>query len=302
MKHLIVIAGPTGVGKTNTAICIAQHFKTEIVSADSRQIFMETKIGTAVPTDEELQAAKHYLIGTHHISEYYNAWLYEQEALKTITHIFENHDIAILAGGSGLYVDAVCNGIDEIPDIDPSLREKVNQQFEAEGIIGLRQTLKLLDPEYYSIVDLQNPVRLKRAIEICLQAGKPYSELRQSQKRNRPFNIIKIALNLPREKLYERINLRVNQMISSGLEQEVKQLEPLKECMALKTVGYREFFDYFDGKCTKEEAIEKIKQNTRKYAKKQITWLKRNNDYTWFLPTELPQIIAHISTQIEKNK
>ena len=302
MKHLIVIAGPTGVGKTKTAICLAQHFKTEIVSADSRQIFMETKIGTAVPSDEELQAAKHYLIGTRHISEYTNAWLYEQEALEPITHIFENHDIAILAGGSGLYVDAVCSGIDEIPDIEPSLRKKVNQQFEAEGVMGLRQTLKLLDPEYYSIVDLQNPVRLKRAIEICLQAGKPYSELRQSQKRNRPFNIIKVALNLPREELYERINLRVDQMIASGLEQEVKQLEPLKECMALKTVGYRESFDYFDAKCTKEEAIEKIKQNTRKYAKKQITWLKRNNDYTWFSPTNLPQIIAHISTQIEKIK
>jgi len=302
MKHLIVIAGPTGVGKTKTAICLAQHFKTEIVSADSRQIFMETKIGTAVPSDEELQAVKHYLIRTRHITEYYNAWLYEQEALETITHIFENHDIAILAGGSGLYVDAVCSGIDEIPDIEPSLRKKVNQQFEAEGVMGLRQTLKLLDPEYYSIVDLQNPVRLKRAIEICLQAGKPYSELRQSQKRNRPFNIIKVALNLPREELYERINLRVDQMIASGLEQEVKQLEPLKECMALKTVGYRESFDYFDAKCTKEEAIEKIKQNTRKYAKKQITWLKRNNDYTWFSPTNLPQIIAHISTQIEKIK
>lgn len=300
MKHLLVIVGPTGVGKTKTAISLAQHFNTEIVSADSRQIFMETKIGTAVPSEEELQAAKHYLIGTHHITEYYNAWMYEQEALNIITHIFENHDIAILVGGSGLYVDAVCSGIDEIPDIEPSLREKINDQFNTEGIASLRQTLKHLDPEYYSTVDLQNPARLKRAIEICLQTGKPYSQLRTSQKKNRPFNIIKIALNVPREELYERINLRVDQMIFSGLEQEAKNLEPQKDCVALKTVGYREFFDFFEKTCTKEEAIEKIKQNTRNYAKKQITWLKRKNDYTWFLPTDLPQIITHITTEIEK--
>ena len=300
MKHLLVIVGPTGVGKTKTAISLAQHFNTEIVSADSRQIFMETKIGTAVPSEEELQAAKHYLIGTHHITEYYNAWMYEQEALNIITHIFENHDIAILVGGSGLYVDAVCSGIDEIPDIEPSLREKINDQFNTEGIASLRQTLKHLDPEYYSTVDLQNPARLKRAIEICLQTGKPYSQLRTSQKKNRPFNIIKIALNVPREELYERINLRVDQMIFSGLEQEAKNLEPQKDCVALKTVGYREFFDFFEKTCTKEKAIEKIKQNTRNYAKKQITWLKRKNDCTWFLPTDLPQIITHITTEIEK--
>lgn len=298
MNNLIVIAGPTAVGKTKTAIEVAKHFKTEIISADSRQIFIEPHIGTAVPSDEELSQVKHYLIGTKHVTDNYNAWIYEQEALETIQSIFRTHNVAVLVGGSGLYIDAVCNGIDEIPDIDPELRATINAEFENNGILSLRKTLQRLDPEYYEIVDLSNPVRLKRAIEICLQAGKPYSELRKSQKKQRPFNCIKIALNLPREELYEKINSRVDQMVAQGLEAEVRQLEDFQECMALKTVGYREFFDYFNGKCTKEEAIEKIKQNTRKYAKKQITWIKRTNDYTWFSPYETEKIIAHISASI----
>ena len=299
MKTLVVIAGPTAVGKTQMAIRVAQHFKTEIISADSRQIFTEPRIGTAYPSDEELSAVTHHLVGTHHVTEYYNAWKFEHEAIEIAERLFENHDVVVLAGGSGLYIDAVCNGIDEIPDIDAELRENINRQFEENGIEHLRQTLKHLDTEYYEIVDLSNPARLKRAIEICIQTGKPYSQLRKEQKVVRPFSIIKIALNLPREELYSRINTRVDAMISDGLEFEVRSLVPYKDCMALKTVGYREFFDYFDGKCTREEVIEKIKQNTRKYAKKQITWIKRSNDYKWFSPMETTEIIAYIEQCIK---
>jgi tRNA dimethylallyltransferase len=298
MKTLVVIAGPTGVGKTKTGIRVAQHFNTEIISADSRQIFMETKIGTAVPSNEELSLAKHHLIQTRHITEYYNAWMFEQDALVIADEIFKTHDVALLVGGSGLYIDAVCNGIDEIPDIEPELRAKVNEQYLNEGIESLRQTLKFLDPDYYEIVDIQNPVRLKRAIEICIQAGKPYSQLRKEQSRERPFRIIKLALNLPREELYERINRRVDEMVAAGLEDEVRSLIPQKECMALKTVGDREFFDYFDNLTSKEEAIEKIKQNTRKYAKKQISWLKRDADVQWFSPFEDEKIIAYIEEKL----
>ena len=291
MNNLIVIAGPTAVGKTKTAIEVAKHFDTEIISADSRQIFIEPQIGTAVPSQEELNQVKHYLIGTKHVTEYYNAWLYEQEALNIAQSIFQKRNVAILAGGSGLYIDAVCNGIDEIPDIDPELRAHVQSEYETKGIQALRLTLQILDPEYYNIVDLSNPARIKRAIEICLQAGIPYSQLRKAQKKERPFNCIKIALNLPREELYNKINSRVDQMIADGLENEVRKLSQYQDCTALKTVGYREFFDFFAGKCTRDEAIEKIKQNTRKYAKKQITWLNRSNDYTWFSPYEVEKVI-----------
>ncbi|MCQ2605141.1 MAG: tRNA (adenosine(37)-N6)-dimethylallyltransferase MiaA [Bacteroidales bacterium] len=294
MKTLVVITGPTAVGKTTTAIQLAQHFNTEIISADSRQIFIETKIGTAVPNEDELTLVKHHFIGTRHVTDYYNAWQFEQDALQKADELFQKHDIVILAGGSGLYVDAVCNGIDEIPDIEPDLRKRINSQYEKEGIESLRQTLKFLDPEYYKIVDLSNPARLKRAIEICFQTGKTYSELRKENKKTRPFKIIKIALNREREALYERINQRVDQMISDGLEQEVKSLSQWKDCTALKTVGYREFFDYFDGLCTYTEAIEKIKQNTRKYAKKQISWIKRDSEYQWFSPNEINEMIQYI--------
>ncbi len=294
MKTLVVVTGPTAVGKTSTAIQLAQHYNTEIISADSRQIFIEPKIGTAIPSEEELATVTHHFIGTKHVTDYYNAWQFEQDALQKVEELFQTHDIVILTGGSGLYVDAVCNGIDEIPDIDPDLRERINSQFEQEGIESLRQTLKFLDPDYYKIVDLSNPARLKRAIEICVQTGKTYTELRKENKKERPFKIIKIALNREREELYNRINLRVDQMITDGLEQEVRNLSQWKNTMALKTVGYREFFDYFDNLCTYTEAIEKIKQNTRKYAKKQISWIKRDSEYRWFSPTELDNIIQYI--------
>lgn len=298
MNTVIVIAGPTAVGKTKAAIEIAKLFQTEIISADSRQIFKETNIGTAVPSVEDLQQVTHHLVQTKHVYDYYNAWMFEQEALTVVDEIFKTHNVAVLVGGSGLYIDAFCNGIDTIPDIEPELRQRINQQFIDEGIESLRTSLRLLDPDYYAVVDLSNPVRLKRAIEICLQSGQPYSKLRTSTKNSRPFQCIKIALNLPREELYARINARVDQMISDGLEQEVRSLSEYREYMALKTVGYRELFDYFDGKCTREEAIGKIKQNTRKYAKKQITWLKRTNDYAWYSPFALSDIIDYCSHKI----
>lgn len=297
-KTLIVIAGPTAVGKTKLAIAIAQYFNTEIISADSRQIFMETRIGTAMPSEEDLSLVTHYLIASHHVTDYYNAWQFEQDALQILSLLFEKKDVVVLAGGSGLYIDAICNGIDEIPDIDPDLRKKIDAQFQEEGIEGLRLTLQHLDPEYYDVVDLQNPARLKRAIEICMQSGQPYSQFRKQTKRKREFQIVKIALNLPREELYERINKRVDAMVKEGLENEVRSLVPQKDCVALKTVGYREFFDYFDGIYSLAETIEKIKQNTRKYAKKQITWLKRTDDYAWFLPTEYEKILQYIQERM----
>ncbi len=297
MKTLIVIAGPTAVGKTATAIRLAQLFKTEIVSADSRQIFKEPQIGTAVPSQEELSIVKHYLIGTQSVIDYYNAWMFEKNALQCIDEIFKNHDVAIMVGGSGLYIDAVCNGIDEIPDIAPELRKQINQKFENEGIESLQKLLQDLDPDYYKIVDLQNPARLKRAIEICLQTGTTYTKLRAQKKHTHPFNIEKLALNLPREELYQRINNRVDVMIANGLEEEVRSLVAYKDCTSLKTVGYREFFDFFDGLCSREEAIEKIKQNTRKYAKKQITWFKRTDDYTWFSPRNFNEIVDYLQVK-----
>lgn len=297
VKTLVVIAGPTAVGKTATAIRLAQFFETDIVSADSRQIFKEPQIGTAVPSKDELSIVKHYLIGTQSVSDYYNAWMFEKDALRCIDEIFKSHDVAIMVGGSGLYIDAVCNGIDEIPDIAPELRTKINQQFENEGLESLQKSLQKLDPDYYKIVDTQNPARLKRAIEICLQTGSTYTKLRAQKKNMHTFNIVKIALNLPREELYQRINTRVDVMISNGLEEEVRSLVAYKDCTSLKTVGYREFFDYFDGILSKKEAIEKIKQNTRKYAKKQITWLKRTDDYTWFSPNDFNEIVAFLKSK-----
>lgn len=297
MKTLVVIAGPTAVGKTTTAIRLAQLFKTEIVSADSRQIFREPQIGTAVPSQKELSMIKHYLIGTQSVTDYYNAWMYEKDALQCINEILRNNDVAIMVGGSGLYIDAVCNGIDEIPDIAPELRMQINQQFETEGLESLQKSLQKLDPDYYKIVDTQNPVRLKRAIEICLQTGSTYTKLRAKKKNIHSFNIEKIALNLPREELYQRINSRVDVMVENGLEEEVRSLVNYKDCTSLKTVGYREFFDFFEGLCSREEAIEKIKQNTRKYAKKQITWLKRTDDYTWFSPKDFNEIVAFLQSK-----
>lgn len=293
MKKLIVIAGPTAVGKTRVAIECAQFFNTEIISADSRQFFKEIPIGTAAPTAEEQALVTHHCVGNLSVSNYYNVYKYETDVLQLLETLFAKFDVVVLSGGSGMYIDALCKGIDEIPDIDTKIREQIVQQFENEGIESLRVQLQKLDPDYYAIVDLKNPKRLIRALEVCVQTGKPYSLLRTNNEKKRPFSIQKIALNLPREELYNRINQRVEIMLEQGLEAEARSMYPFRNYTPLKTVGYREFFDYFDGTIDYNTAVEKIKQNSRNYAKRQITWFKRDAEYQWCSPNEWAQIVAN---------
>lgn len=295
-KTLIVVIGPTAVGKTAMAIEIAKHFKTEIISADSRQFYKELKIGVASPSEEELKSAKHHFIGNLSINDSYNVSKFETEALICIENIFVNNNHAVLVGGSGLYIDAVCKGIDDLPDPEENLREEIKENFKNQGIEYLRNQLKILDYEYYNQVDLANPKRLMRAIEVCLTTGKTFTSLRINQQKPRDFNIIKIGLELPRDVLYERINKRVDLMIEEGLEKEVKSLLSQKNLNALNTVGYKEIFDYLEGKTSFEFAIEKIKINSRRYAKRQLTWFKRDKEIKWFNPIETDKIINFIKS------
>ncbi len=294
-KNLIIIVGPTGIGKTSVSIHTAKHFKTDIISADSRQIFKELKIGTASPTSKELRAAKHYNIATHSIYEYYSAWEFEQNALKWADEIFKEKDYAVLTGGSMMYIDAVSKGIDEIPTINEELRQNLQEQFTKEGIENIRRQLKQLDPEFYDIVDLQNHKRVIHAVEICLMTGKPYSSLRTNSVKKRPFNMIKIGLKLDREEIYQRINKRVDIMIESGLLEEAKRYYKDKHLNSLNTVGYKELYAYFDGEYDLDKAIELIKRNSRRYAKKQLSWFNRDKEITWFSPFEKEKIIEHIN-------
>lgn len=298
-KTLIVILGPTAIGKTALSIKLARHFNTEIISSDSRLLFKEMKIGTAVPSTEELNSVKHHFIGNLSISDYYNVSKFEKEALHKLDDIFLKNNLAIMVGGSGLYIDAVCKGIDDLPDPDKKLRHEINEIFKSSGIEALQKKLKELDPEYYLIVDLKNPKRLMRAIEVCLQTGKTYTSLRKNKTGKRDFNIIKIGLNCEREKLFERINLRVDKMINEGLLDEVKELYKHKNLNSLNTVGYKELFDFLDNKITFEQAIENIKTNTRRYAKRQLTWFKRDEEIKWFHPTEKNEIILYLSEKID---
>ncbi len=297
-KTLIVLTGPTGIGKTKTAIKIAQHFNTEIVSSDSRQIFKELSIGTAVPNKNELSAVKHHFIHSHSITENYNASRYETEALQLLEQLFLKYDTLVMAGGSMLYIDAICNGIDVMPDADPEIRNTLKLQLENEGLQSLRLQLKKLDPDYYKKVDLKNPNRIIHALEISIMTGLPYSSFRSNTKKKRPFNIVKIGLNCKREVLHARINKRVDVMISEGLIDEAKNAYPHKHLNSLNTVGYRELFSWFDGEITKEKAIELIKRNSRRYARKQITWFKRDEELRWFEPQQTTEIIHYIETQI----
>ncbi|NVN94221.1 MAG: tRNA (adenosine(37)-N6)-dimethylallyltransferase MiaA [Bacteroidetes bacterium] len=290
-KTLIVIIGPTAVGKTAMAIKVAQLFDTEIISADSRQFYKELNIGVAKPSTEELDAAPHYFIGNISITDNYNVSKYETEALQCLLEIFKTKDTAVLVGGSGLYIDAVCKGIDELPDPEEELREDIKNLFTTEGIEALRSQLKILDPIYYNEVDLANPKRLMRAIEVCLTTGKPYSSLRINKQLPRNFNIIKIGLTREREQLYDIINHRVDVMMEMGLLDEVKGLLPFKDLNALNTVGYKELFAYLTQEYSLEEAIEKIKINSRRYAKRQLTWFRRYDDISWFDANEENEII-----------
>ncbi|WP_303923546.1 tRNA (adenosine(37)-N6)-dimethylallyltransferase MiaA [Draconibacterium sediminis] len=297
-KTLVVITGPTGIGKTEVSIKVAQHFNAEIVSADSRQIFRELNIGTAVPSKEELAAVPHHFIQSHSVEENYNASRYETEALELIDKLFQQKDVLLLVGGSMLYIDAICKGIDIMPDADPEVRAALKNQLEEEGLEGLRLQLKTLDPEYYKKVDLKNPNRIIHALEISIQTGKPYSSFRSDTPKERPFQIIKIALNCDRQVLHNRINLRVDKMMEAGLEAEARSVYHKKHLNSLNTVGYQELFAYFNGEIPREKAIELIKRNSRRYARKQITWFRRDESVKWFEPTDTTEIIKWISTQI----
>lgn len=274
-KTLKVIVGPTASGKTDYSIELANQYNSPIISCDSRQIYMELKIGTAPPSEEQLAQIKHYFIFSHSIFDFYTAGKYELEALELISNLFLTHDTLIVVGGSGLYVDALCYGIDDFPDSDMILRDNLMQRLSAEGIESLRNELRLLDPESYETIDKKNPQRIVRALEVCLQTGKKFSSFKSSSSKQRNFTIERTIIERPREELYDRINLRVDKMIESGLVDEAKELHKFKDLPALKTVGYKELFDYFDGKTSLEEAIDLIKRNTRRYAKRQITWFKR---------------------------
>jgi len=295
---LIVLLGPTGVGKSDVSIEIARHSGCEIISADSRQFFSEMKTGTAVPSDEQLAEIKHHFIRFIPVSDYYSSSLFERDVLKLLPELFRKNRVVLMTGGSAMYIDAVCGGIDDIPDIDLSIREKYILKYKEEGIAGLRMSLKLLDPEHYGVVDLKNHKRIIRALEICEATGRPYSSFLTKQKKARDFQILSIGLERPREELYDRINRRVDKMVEDGLENEARALFDLRHLNALNSVGYREFFDYFEGKITREKAIELIKRNSRRYAKRQITWWGKDKEIRWFDAERVQEIISYIEERI----
>ncbi|MDN3586390.1 tRNA (adenosine(37)-N6)-dimethylallyltransferase MiaA [Pedobacter aquatilis] len=297
-KTLVVIVGPTAIGKTALSIQIAQHFKTEIISADSRQFFKEMEIGTAKPDADELNAAKHHFINSHSVTELFSTGDFEQDALKVIDNIFVNHNIAIMVGGSGLYINAVINGLDEMPEIDMQIRSKLNHQFETEGLESIQKQLKEYDPEYFDKVDQNNPQRMIRGLEVYLSTGKKLSSMLSATKKERPFNIIKIGLNTDRAILYHRINERVDKMLDEGLLKEVESLIEFRSLNALNTVGYSEIFDYMDGKVSLDEAISAIKQNTRRFAKRQLTWFRRDEQINWFEPNQTEAVIDLINRNL----
>ncbi len=314
MNSLIVITGPTGVGKTEICLQIAEHYGIDIINADSRQIFAEIPIGTAAPTAEQMQRVRHYFVGTHHIGDYYSASNYEQDVLKLVGEIEgqrskdegqgehpspnNHHPIALLSGGSMMYIDAVCNGIDDIPTIRDDIRNEMKSRLEEEGLDTLLEELSRLDPEHYAIVDRKNPRRILHALEICHQTGRTYTSFRTGEKRKRPFNIIKIGLNRDRDELYERINQRVLDMMEQGLEQEARAMLPHRELNALNTVGYKEMFQYFDGAIPLEEAVRQIQSNSRRYARKQLTWYKRDAEIMWFNPENVNEITNYIDSRL----
>ncbi|ALL08047.1 tRNA dimethylallyltransferase [Pedobacter sp. PACM 27299] len=298
-KTLIVIVGPTGIGKTALAIELARHFSTEIISADSRQFFKEMEIGTAKPSPEELNAAPHHFINSHSIQMLFSTGDFEIQALQLMEDLFKKQDLLIMVGGSGLYIDAVCNGLDDLPDTDLNIREQLKQQLEEEGIESIKQQLKIYDPEYYEKVDQANPQRMVRGLEFFLSTGEKLSSYQTNSKKQRPFNIIKIGLNMNRAALYERINHRVDQMMDAGLLEEVKELQEYRKYNALNTVGYSELFDYLDGHIPLETAVDKIKQNTRRFAKRQLTWFRRDDNTAWFEPNASKAVILHINNVLK---
>lgn len=301
-KCLIVLTGPTAVGKTGVAIELAGMLQAEIINADSRQVFREMKIGTAVPSEEQLARVRHHLIRHRSIHDSYNASIYEQEALQILEHLFQHADRVILTGGSGLYIDAVCSGIDDIPAVDLQVRDKLRIAFETFGITYLRDALHMADPDYFQRVDQDNPKRMLKALEVYETSGRPYSSFLTGEKKPRGFRILKAGLDLPRNELHDRINRRVDEMVLSGLLDEARELWPYRQVNALNTVGYKELFAYFEGRSSLEEAIEQIKGHTRQYARRQLTWFRKDSNMHWFEPSQSKTIFDWINYNLDKQE
>ena len=291
---LIVVVGPTGSGKSALAVTLAQHYCAPIISTDSRQLYRGMAIGTAQPTAEELAAAKHYFIADREVEDDFNCGRYEVEALELLERLFAENEYVVAVGGSGLYIQALCDGMDNLPEADDAVREQLKSRLESDGLEALAEELRRLDPAYAEEVDICNPARVMRALEVCLTTGRPYSEQRSGSRAERPFNIVKVGTDMPREELYDRINRRVDMMVADGLIEEARAMYPKRHLNALQTVGYREVFEYFDGKCSLEEAIELVKRNSRRYAKRQMTWFRRDERVGWFSPKEVDKIVKFI--------
>lgn len=296
-KNLVVLLGPTGVGKTELSLRLATYFGSPIINADSRQLYTDIPIGTAAPTLEERERVEHYFVGTHQLEDYYSAAQYENDVIKLLDKLFQNHDVVLLSGGSMMYIDAVCKGIDDIPTIDNVTRERMRERYEQEGLDALVEDLRKLDPEYSAICDLKNPKRVIHALEICTMTGKTYTSFRLRKEKVRPFRIIKIGLQRPREELFERINSRVDVMVENGLIEEAKRVLPYRHFNSLNTVGFKELFQYFDGTWDLNFALEKIRRNSRVYAKKQMTWFSHDKEIVWFHPEQESEIIALIESK-----
>lgn len=297
IKRLLVVVGPTGSGKTDLSIRLALHYGAPILSTDSRQVYRGMPIGTAQPSADQLQAVEHHFIASHDLTDNLNCGEYEVQALARLEELFADHDWVVAVGGSGLYVRALCEGMDDLPQADEPLRRELERRLAEEGLGALAEELRELDPEYCRTADLNNPARVMRALEVCLQTHMPYSRQRTGERRPRPFEIVKIGIDLPRDVLYDRINRRVDRMLADGLEAEARALYPYRELNALKTVGYREFFDYFDGRIGYDEAVELIKRNSRRYAKRQLTWFRRDSEIRWFAPDDDAAIIAYVGSK-----
>lgn len=292
-KRLLAVVGPTGSGKTDLSIRLAQHYRSPILSTDSRQVYRGMSIGTAQPTAGQMQAVEHHFIASHDIGDNLSCGQYEVQALARLEALFSQYDCVVAVGGSGLYVRALCEGMDDLPQADAALRAELAGQLQTQGVEALAERLRTLDPAYYERVDRRNPARVMRALEVCLQTGRPYSELRTGVRRQRDFRTVKIGIDLPREELYARIDRRVDAMMAAGLEDEARALYPFRSLNALQTVGYRELFDFFDGRIGREEAVELIKRNSRRYAKRQLTWFRRDPEIRWFAPDDDAAIIDY---------
>lgn len=298
IKTLIVIVGPTGSGKTDLSIAVAEHFGAPIISTDSRQFYRGIPIGTAQPDKEQLARVKHHFIASHDLTDEFNCGAYEVAALQCLEELFADHDTVVAVGGSGLYIKALCEGMDDMPEVSAELRQGLAERLKTEGLERLAEELRERDPKFYEVVDRKNPARVVRALEVCMATGRPYSELRTGERLEREFRIVKIGTDMPREVLYERIDRRVDIMMEQGLEQEAHAVYHLRECNSLQTVGYREMFDYFDGTISREEAVELIKRNSRRYAKRQLTWFRRDAEIKWFHPSDREAIISYLESNI----